>query len=192
MARPKEFNTQEVLEKATHLFRRWGYSAASIRDLTEATGLSRSSLYDTFGDKHGLYLAVLNRYIAQSRQEMQATLEPPGSKKEGLRAYFAKFVTTLLEKDEAGCLAVEAATELAWHDQEVAQIVSRNLAANKESFLQAVLEAQRQREVCRDKDPEALAAFLVNATYGLRVIVKANRDRRLLSDIVGATLSILD
>ena len=192
MARPKEFNTEEVLEKAIRLFRQQGYTAASIQDLTEATGLSRSSLYDTFGDKHALYLAALNQYIAQRRRMMQYVLNQPLSKKEGLRAYLTEFVKMLMEEEEPGCLAVEAATELAGRDKEVSQIIARNIEEIKKSFLTAVLGAQQQGEISQDKDPEALAAFLVNATFGLRVIVKANRDRRLVTDIVSVTLSILD
>lgn len=191
MARPKEFNPEEVLDKAIHLFRQQGYTAASIQDLTEATGLSRSSLYDTFGDKHALYLAALNQYIAQRRQMAQNVLDQPVSKKEGLRAYLTALVKMLME-EEPGCLMVEAATELAGRDKEVSQIIARNTEEIKKSFLSAVLGAQRQGEISQDKDPEALAAFLVNATFGLRVIVKANRERKLLDDVVGVTLSILD
>ncbi|HRV92857.1 MAG TPA: helix-turn-helix domain-containing protein, partial [Anaerolineae bacterium] len=59
MARPREFDENEVLDKAMDLFWQKGYEATSIQELLTAMGISRGSLYDAFGDKHALFLAVL-------------------------------------------------------------------------------------------------------------------------------------
>ena len=56
MARHKEFEREEALQKAMEVFWSRGYGAASIQDLVEHMGINRQSLYDTFGDKHALYL----------------------------------------------------------------------------------------------------------------------------------------
>ncbi|MDH3970432.1 MAG: TetR/AcrR family transcriptional regulator, partial [Rhodospirillales bacterium] len=62
MARPKSFDREEVLERAMAVFWRKGYAATSVRDLVEATGLNPGSLYDTFDDKHGLFLESVTLY----------------------------------------------------------------------------------------------------------------------------------
>ena len=56
MPKTKQFDEAEVLEKAKELFTEKGYNGTSMDDLVQVTGLSRSSIYDTFGDKHGLFL----------------------------------------------------------------------------------------------------------------------------------------
>src|SRR5260370_505997 len=63
MARPKEFNRDQVLEKAMGLFWEKGYDGSSVENLVQCTGIGRGSLYDTFSDKHALYLAALDRYM---------------------------------------------------------------------------------------------------------------------------------
>jgi TetR/AcrR family transcriptional repressor of nem operon len=62
MPRPKSFDPDTVLTKAMGVFWEKGYDAASISDLTAAMGINRFSLYDTFGDKHDLYLKALDSY----------------------------------------------------------------------------------------------------------------------------------
>jgi TetR/AcrR family transcriptional repressor of nem operon len=62
MSRPQEFETSEVLRNAMYVFWSKGYEAASLTDILEATGLSKSSLYATFGDKRALFLATFDAY----------------------------------------------------------------------------------------------------------------------------------
>ncbi len=62
MARHKEFDQDEALQKAMEAFWARGYEATSMQDLVEHMGINRQSLYDTFGDKHSLFLKALDRY----------------------------------------------------------------------------------------------------------------------------------
>ena len=63
MARPKQFDRDEALERAMAVFWRRGYEGTSVRDLVEHMGINRGSLYDTFGDKRTLFLAAVDRYL---------------------------------------------------------------------------------------------------------------------------------
>ena len=65
MARPRKFEEPTVVATATELFWRKGYKATTPRDLVEATGLSKSSLYNTFGSKEGLFVRAMEHYIAR-------------------------------------------------------------------------------------------------------------------------------
>ena len=62
MARTKEFDRDAALDRAMHVFWKKGYEATSLPDLLQAMGIARQSLYDTFGEKHALFMAALERY----------------------------------------------------------------------------------------------------------------------------------
>src|ERR1700730_2144482 len=78
MARQKEFDRDEVLHKAMEVFWSRGYEASSIQDLVKRMGINRQSLYDTFGDKHTLYLQALDRYREVEGRKIVELLEQPG------------------------------------------------------------------------------------------------------------------
>jgi len=91
MPRPKSFDPDTVLTKAMGVFWEKGFDAASISDLTEAMGINRFSLYDTFGDKHELYLKSLDAYDRSVTLPFIAKIESIGSIDE-LEAYFMSMI----------------------------------------------------------------------------------------------------
>src|SRR5690349_5353645 len=72
--RPPSYEPEETLAAARDVFWRSGYSAATLDDLSAATGLHRPSLYGAFGDKRALYLTTLERYVAEGRRQMVEAL----------------------------------------------------------------------------------------------------------------------
>src|SRR5690349_25176771 len=120
MPKKKQFDETEVLVKAREVFSEKGYNGTSMDDLVQATGLSRSSIYDTFGDKHGLFLKTLDQY----RNEQQCTMEQQtarsDSPKKKIRAIFDYTIKDILaDKDSNGCLLVNVSLELKSVDNEV-------------------------------------------------------------------------
>ena len=108
--RPREFDTDEAIKSAMGVFWSFGYHATSLPELLEATNLSRGSLYAAFGDKHGLFLGALDRYIADSLTGIDAELEPGKDALEGLRACLARYVErTSGAVGKRGCLVVATA-----------------------------------------------------------------------------------
>src|SRR4030088_150825 len=96
MARQKEFDREEALQKAMEVFWSRGYEATSIQDLVKHMGINRQSLYDTFGDKHALYLKTLDRYREIEGRKVFELLERPGSVKKTLRQLFEGVVERAL------------------------------------------------------------------------------------------------
>lgn len=175
------------------LFWARGYAAVSVQDLVAATGLNRASLYAEFGDKRALFHAAVDRYLAEVSARRLAVLERPGSAKAAIRSYFDELIAfTLGEGRKLGCLLVNAAVELAPHDEAMGERLRASFAKVEAAFARAVRRGQAQREIAADKDPRALARFLVNAVQGLRVTGRAAPRKAALRDIVAVTLAALD
>ncbi|MGH8708277.1 MAG: TetR/AcrR family transcriptional regulator, partial [Burkholderiales bacterium] len=113
MARPREFDADQVLERATRVFWARGYERTSLDDLCAATGLNRSSLYGTFGDKRALYLQSLSRYEAGSVERIRQAFDGKPVR-EGLRDFLAGLVDAIVEgPGRRGCFVGNCAAEMA-------------------------------------------------------------------------------
>ncbi len=134
MARAKEFDREVVLERAMNFFWSRGYEAASMRELLDAMEIGRQSAYDTFGDKHSLFLASLEHYYQIGVGSIIAEL---GSADGGLSAiehYFDDMARRMTTKPYRSCLLINSAVELAPHDPEVATIVNRFVKRLRKGF----------------------------------------------------------
>lgn len=192
MARTKEFDERLALERAMQLFWCQGYDATSIQDLVDRLGIGRGSLYGTFGDKRSLYLAALDRYEQVVLAGQEVLLDAPGSALAAIRNVFTQTVDGILtDPARRGCLAVNAAVELAPHDREVAARVATIRARSTMAFERAARRAQTAGELASSHDPRALARFLANALNGLQVQAKAGPDEATLRDTMTVTLSVL-
>src|SRR5579864_8708626 len=109
MARTKDFNETEVLAKAIKLFWQKGYNGTSMQDLVDGLGISRSSMYDTFGDKHTLFIRSLENYRKMATNEMKGIVDSAPTAKEAIRRMFEYTIAELLsDKQHKGCFLVNA------------------------------------------------------------------------------------
>src|SRR5260370_22866058 len=114
MARRKEFDRDEVLHRGMEVFWTRGYEGASIQDLVKHMGINRQSIYDTFGDKHSLFLQALDRYREIQSRRVFEVLERPGSVKKNLRRLFEETVARALSAEgRRGCFVGNSMSELA-------------------------------------------------------------------------------
>lgn len=193
MGRPREFDVESALDRAMQVFWAKGYEATSLDDLCEATGLSRSSLYGTFGDKRQLLLRSLDYYIDRGNSRVAAAMSRPVPVREALAGLLRDFVDTIVAgPGRRGCFVGNCAAELARHDRQAMVRVRRALARNDAIFCEALGRAKSNGELSEKADPEALARFLTTALQGLRLVGKANPDRAALSDIAAVILRCLD
>jgi TetR/AcrR family transcriptional regulator, transcriptional repressor for nem operon len=193
MARHKEFDRDEVLQKAMEVFWSRGYEAASIQDLLGHMDINRQSLYDTFGDKHALYLQALDRYHEVETRKIFELLEKPGSVRKALRQLFAGVIEgSLTDGQRRGCLMGNAMSELAGRCKETAAKTCSNMTAVEGAFYRALLRGKKDGELKGVRDPRAVARFLYSSLQGLVLMAKATQDRKTLEDVVKVTLSVLD
>ena len=193
MARQKEFDRDEALHKAMEVFWARGYEAASIQDLVQHMGVNRQSIYDTFGDKHALFLQALDRYREIQRQRVFELLERPGSVKRNLRRLFQGVIDRAVSGEgKRGCFVGNAMSELAGRCEETAARACSSVGAAEKTLQRALQRGKEQGEFPRDLDTRAVARFLFSSLQGLLLLAKATRDRKLLSDVVKVTLSVLE
>lgn len=192
--RSKEFEPAEIAEAAMQVFWRRGYAATSIQDLVDGTGLSRSSLYNTFESKQGLFEEALRRYQTVTSANVEL-LAGPGPAKTLIRQLLMRIVED--ETGDAqlrGCLVANTSLELAGQDEAVAQLVAHNFQRLQTALEKLIQRAQHEQELAADKSPKALAWFFVNTMQGLRVLGKGGpvqQRRECLMDVVDVALAAL-
>ena len=192
MARAKEFDIEEVEDKALSLFWEKGYEACSINDLVQKLGLSRSSIYDTFGDKRQLYLRALDKYRKSVLEKMHDALRHTGD-------IYAAFETFLNESYDnpgnnseiKGCFMVNTATELGFADSEFSEIVNSNKTEIENMFSHFIHQAKQSGNIKSELSDITLARVLNNTMTGLRVASRSKADPAASQDVVTATLAML-
>lgn len=192
MARTREFNEIEVLDKAVELFWQKGYTATSANDLVKGLGLSRSSIYSTFGDKRTLYLSALAHYKKHHGGAMIQMVKESTDLIKTIEQLFQMVVTQDTETEiSKGCFLVNTSVELGPHDQQIAKIVCDQETVIETAFEKAILKGQEKGQISKKHSAESLARFLYNNISGLRVAVKSKVSKATLDDVIKVSLSVL-
>ena len=192
MPRSREFDEQVVLTRAMELFWEKGYLATSVQDLVDHMGINRFSIYSTFGDKKGLFLAALHRYRQTVLAARVAELENGHRGLEAIRRYFSQVVDTLAgPQGWRGCLVVNTSVELANEGGEVIEVLLAHERSMRRNFQAALDRARRDRELAVARSTEELAAHLVLQDMGLSVLAKSRPRREDLWRRVEVALSPL-
>jgi TetR/AcrR family transcriptional repressor of nem operon len=193
MARPREFDVDAALERAMQVFWAKGYEAASLDDLCDATGLSRSSLYAAFGDKRNLLLQTLSHYVDNGSERIAKTLADKVPFRAALACLLTEFIDAIVAgPGRRGCFIGNCAAEIARNDRTAMAHIRDALARNEGYFRDALVAALARGELPPKADPAALARFLTASIQGLRLVGKANPDRAALDDIAAVILRCLD
>jgi TetR/AcrR family transcriptional repressor of nem operon len=191
MARPRQFEPDEVLDRSMRQFWAHGYRETSVDDLVEATGVRPGSLYNVFhGGKRELFLGSLERYAKLVVPEKLGALERPGASVGEVRAYFDGLVTDLLSPEgRIGCLMVNTTVELAAEDSEIARVVRGHMDRLERNAARALRNAKRRGEVPANIDPKAKATQLIATAMGLMVVGKTNPGKEVLETIVNGAFA---
>lgn len=193
MARPKEFDPTDALDKAMAVFWAKGYHDTSIRDLVDATGVNYYGLYSTFDDKNGLFLAALDRYRDVVTRRILAALDEPGSGIAAIGEALETAIHIIMPADgHCGCLMCNTAIELAPFDKVARRKVRRHMELLRKAFSGAVVRAQRAGEIASERDTEALADYLTTTVYSLGVLARTGATESQLRRHVRTSLEALE
>ncbi|GGN10217.1 TetR family transcriptional regulator [Dyadobacter beijingensis] len=160
MARNKAFEPEEKLEMAKCLFWEKGYNATSIQDLVETMGLNRGSIYDTYGDKHSLFLQCLRSYSESTFEEYKKLAEESKSPIKAVEKIIRKSAQRTVAEGRT-CLGVKSTFELASVDEEVHAILKENTTKLVAVLKELLKKAQKAEEIGSKRDPAMLANFIV-------------------------------
>jgi TetR/AcrR family transcriptional regulator, transcriptional repressor for nem operon len=192
MPRTKEFDEVAVLDQALELFRTRGFKSTSFGELTSRLGVSRQSLYDTYGDKETLYETALRRYLDRGLDRIRARL----AEERPVREFFAGILEYIIAQDcegcSPGCLMVNSMVELAPQDPRVRALALRHAREVEGLFAGRLAAAQRSGELAAGKDPVALAQYFYHTILGLAVAARALNEREALRQTAQVALQVLE
>jgi len=192
MARPKEFDVDEALASAMNVFWSSGYKATSLSDLVSAMGISKSSLYETFGSKHDLFLATIEHYIRTVTSQISGAAHINAPARKVIRALFDRAVQRMAEPtSRRGCYLNNCAVEVSVRDEDAGARVAHGLNLMEEAFHSLVERGQREGSISTAHDAKSLSRFLVSSLNGILVMGKAQTDTDKLYDVVDVTMNAL-
>jgi TetR/AcrR family transcriptional repressor of nem operon len=192
MARPKQFDPEIAVEQAMEVFWRKGYAATTPQDLVDALGIGKGSLYNTFGSKRALFEQALRRYRDSQALALVDMLEESGPVKPRLRKALAFLAEMdLADPDRRGCMAVNAAAELAGTDETASELVRRMFDRTEGAFQALIEEGQRSEEIAPGRDSAALGSLLLNTVVGLRLMARVAEGPDRLTRVIDAMIDSL-
>lgn len=165
MARNKEFDPAEKLEKARNLFWQKGYNATSMQDLVDTMGLNRGSIYDTYGDKHSLYLECLKSYVNASTCNCNTLISESISAMQAIEDIIDATVESAISNNKS-CMVVKSTFEMAACDAQVKDLAKNNCVQTSALFEGLIKKAQKTGEIKKNLDPALLASFIVSSFSG--------------------------
>lgn len=190
--RPRSFDEDTVLARAKDIFWRKGYESTSMQDLVDHMQIGRQSLYNTFGDKHSLFMRALQHYVEHDHVPSLGNLGQPGASFSDIEG----FLDALLERmaahdDRRACFMVNAILELAPHDPAVHQAGVQTRESLQQVFTDALNTAKTKGEIQPDTDTRAMGLVLTQLTLGFTPMWKSNASIEDLRTIRDATLGPL-
>ncbi|GAA4322483.1 TetR/AcrR family transcriptional regulator [Actinomadura luteofluorescens] len=188
----KHFDPDAVLDRAVRLFWRRG-GAAGIAEVVAETGLSRSSLYATFGGKRDLYVAALRRYADRWSRPVFDRLAADGRGLPGIAAFFDGLVTARCSGEYArwGCLVSNAHAAQDGSDADEREVLDAHHEALCTAMRTALLAAREHGQLRADVDVRSSAQMLALLAYGVNLRSRAGADPGELAGTVEAALRSL-
>lgn len=166
------------------LFWGQGYEATSLQDLLSVTGLSKSSLYESFGSKQGLFEAAFTRYFDSRSKQMRDRLEQAESPLAFIHGCLLSVLDDAQQSKPRGCMLVNVANEFSTGDPVVQPLIELATKRFRQVFELAFEQAQACGEQSTEKPPAALALYMHCAMSGLRTQAKSGIAQKDLLTVI--------
>ena len=191
MARPKEFEPETALQEAIGFFSEHGYEGTSTDALLKTMGISRQSMYDTFGDKWRLYLEALQRYTADSISDQLRVLNSSPSAIKGLEDHLNDAVDRAIADPSPACLGISAICEFGRSNPEVRTLTDTAGRTILSALERRIAEARKDGDVAKDLDVAEAASFIHATLAGIKVAARAGATPKILRGIARMALRSL-
>src|SRR6266702_3822391 len=191
--RPRAYQPEVALGKALDLFRKGGFAATSLDDLSAATGMNRPSLYGAFGDKRELYIKSYQRYRDDARAAMIEIFRDEMPIKRRLERIYAVALDIYLSGDAGprGCFTVMTAASEAVSDPEIRGMVLEGLSELDKAFTACFRLAKENGELPQTADPVVLAQLASATIHSIAVRARARVQRKELEAIVKGAIDVM-
>ncbi len=191
MARTLEFDPDTALSRATDYFWLHGYEATHIRELAEYMGISKSSFYNTYGDKHQVYIVALSNYLDQEYLMLERLHETNPTPVELLPSLFSNVSEQFSEQAHLrGSFMVNAAVERAPHDPEARSVVAKHFERFADLLADYFAFHQQNGIVDAEHDPRMLAHSLISNLYSLGVLARLDLGLDARENVVRAAMTL--
>ncbi|MCA1468157.1 TetR/AcrR family transcriptional regulator [Bradyrhizobium sp. IC3195] len=191
--RPRAYEPDIALGKALDLFRKQGFAATSLDDLSAATGMNRPSLYGAFGDKRELYIKSYQRYRDEAGAAMVAIFREEMPLRQRLERIYAAALDIYLSGDTGprGCFTVVTAASEAVGDPEIRAMVLDGLTGLDKAFASCFRRAREKGELPESADPFALAQIASATIHTIAIRSRARVPRKELEAIVKSAIDVM-
>ncbi|WP_410001770.1 TetR/AcrR family transcriptional regulator [Tardiphaga sp. 709] len=190
--RPRAYEPDVAIGQALALFRKGGYAATSLDDLSEVTGMNRPSLYGAFGDKRALYIKSYQRYRDDYTVRVIEIFKADIDIRERLRRFFDAALDIYLTGEEPrGCFTVMTVASDAIADPDIRELVYRGFADVDDAFGWCFRTALTRGEMPDTVDVAALSQMASAILFSLSIRARAGVLRTELNAIVKGAIALL-
>ena len=191
--RPRAYQPDIALGKALDLFRKDGFAATSLDDLSAATGMNCPSLYGAFGDKRELYIKSYQRYRADARAAMIDAFWEEMPIRQRLKRIYAVALDIYLsgEAGPRGCFTVMTAASEAVADPEIRSMVLEGFSELDKAFASCFRLAKERGELPATADPAVLAQLASATIHTIAIRARARVPRKELEAIVKGAIDVM-
>ena len=190
MARPVEFDRETVLDAALLAFWKSGYAACSLQMLVDATGLSRQSIYNTFGDKDGLFLAALDHYRAKVSIQCE-TIEASDADQNTLRDFIFNSISVQQNLGPGACFIVITAFSPQACDAKIKPALDAGAQRVRSALKTFIRNAALRGEFNPQLSPESGAAHLYAVMNGLSALAQTGGSKEHMETALDLSLQTL-
>ena len=193
MGRPKTFRPDEILEKAMLLFWQQGYEATTVEDLVRALGLNRSSIYNSFGDKHAVFIAAVEYYCTYVAGQLRTVLENDEKGLDAIKDYYTTMAGELsLQGGRKGCFLQNSTLERVLCDPEIETLAQSTNNSFVREIEIALTRARNLDEIPDTVDTGQTARFLFAIGQGMIVVAKGHGDPEFIQAICDGACKAVD
>ena len=193
MPRTEVFDRNQVLEQAKNIFWLKGYNATSMQDLVDTTGLNRSSIYNSFGNKMNLFQLTLKKYQKEGSGFFEVLIN---SNLNGLQSISSVFENTLdmmiNDSDRKGCMFINCHTEMSNQDIQLNNITAKNQELLISHFNTMVKKGQEDGSIKTTQKSIELASYLASSFQGFRIMGMNTTNKKMLAGIIENILTTVE
>lgn len=192
MPKTEIFNKELVLNQASNVFHIKGYNATSMQDLVDATGLNRSSIYNSFGNKHNLFLECLKIYQGKYQRSISNLLLKADCPFDAIKSIFELYLQEIVKDNEnKGCLITNCKSEMANQDITINNFLINNQESTLTLFEDLIIQGQEISSINTNQSAKDYALYLFSAIQGFRMTGILIEDKQQLQSLINTTLQNL-